>query len=398
MPKAARKMRPFSQEELDGMSRDELEESLILLEELDQRAKRRAIWKYYPEDGPLSRHNYPKHIAFLNAGAKYRERLLISANRIGKCLTSQTLIDTPVGRKTVGELYAAGKPFKVYAWDVEAGERVIADAGVPFKKGGKEPCVRFNMRDGQWAEMALNHRILTDSGWAFVSDILSRCAEPSYFHIPDTKCDMACKGNRIVLAYPVGFQDVYDFEVKKYHNYIAGGLVHHNTEGIGGYEVALHLIGIYPDWWEGKRFKQAVRVWVAGDTAKTTRDIIQAKLFGPSGREGEGLIPGHTIIRTTKKPGTPDAIDQAWIRHKSGQASLLTLKSYDQRREAFQGTEQEFIWLDEEPPLSIYSECVMRTMTTQGLIIMTFTPLMGVTEVVKLFMPDGTLSSAVNVG
>jgi len=248
------KIRAFTQEELDGMSRDELEESLMLLEELDQRARRRAIWKYYPEDGLLSRHNYPKHIAFLNAGAKYRERLLISANRIGK------------------------------------------------------------------------------------------------------------------------------------------------TEGIGGYEVTLHLIGIYPDWWEGKRFKRAVRVVVAGDTAKTTRDIIQAKMFGPSGREGEGLIPGHTIVRTTKKPGTPDAIDQAWVRHKSGQPSLLTFKSYDQGRVAFQGNEQEVIWLDEEPPLSVYSECVMRTMTTQGLIIMTFTPLMGVTEVVKLFMPDGTLSSAMNVG
>jgi len=39
------------------------------------------------------------------------------------------------------------------------------------------------------------------------------------------------------------------------------------------------------------------------------------------------------------------------------------LKSYDQGRESFQGTEQHVIWLDEEPPLPIYVEALTRTMT-----------------------------------
>ena len=80
------------------------------------------------------------------------------------------------------------------------------------------------------------------------------------------------------------------------------------------------------------------------------------------------------------------------MRHSSGKNSLLVFKSYDQRRESFQGTEQDVIWLDEEPPLDIYTECLMRTMTTEGLVMLTFTPLSGLSEVVLSFLPEGDLT------
>jgi phage terminase large subunit-like protein len=60
-----------------------------------------------------------------------------------------------------------------------------------------------------------------------------------------------------------------------------------------------------------------------------------------------------------------------------GGRSVITLKSYDQGRESFQGTEQDVIWLDEEPPMPVYAECLLRTMTTDGLVICTFTPMLG---------------------
>jgi len=58
---------------------------------------------------------------------------------------------------------------------------------------------------------------------------------------------------------------------------------------------------------------------------------------------------------------------------------------------SFEGTEQDLIWLDEECPLSIYTECVTRTMTTNGLIMLTFTPLEGLTETVMQFLPGGAV-------
>jgi len=160
------------------------------------------------------------------------------------------------------------------------------------------------------------------------------------------------------------------------------------SEGVGAYEVALHLTGVYPDWWVGRRFDRAVRVWCAGDTGKTVRDIIQLKLLGNPGEFGTGMIRGDLLIDTTLKHGLPDAVEGIRVKHVSGGVSVASLKSYDQRRESFQGTEQDVIWLDEEPPMNIYTECLMRTMTTGGMIMCTFTPLMGVSEVVQTFMPN----------
>lgn len=163
------------------------------------------------------------------------------------------------------------------------------------------------------------------------------------------------------------------------------------TEGVGGYELALHLTGLYPDWWIGRRFDKAITAWACGDTSKTVREILQAKLMGPIGAWGTGLLPGQTIVRTVRATGMADTLDTVYVQHKNGGISAVTFKSYDQRREAFQGTEKDVIWLDEEPDLSIYTECLMRTMTNNGMILLTFTPLLGMSEVVLSFLPGGKL-------
>lgn len=162
------------------------------------------------------------------------------------------------------------------------------------------------------------------------------------------------------------------------------------TEGAGGYELACHLTGRYPAWWQGRRFGKANTWWAAGDTRETVRDILQLKLLGPRGQHGTGLLPRESIERTA--PGfIPDAVQAIWVKHAAGGLSVVQFKSYDQGREAFQGTEQDGIWLDEEPPQDVYTECLLRTMTTGGLVMLTFTPLRGMSEVVLAFMPGGAL-------
>lgn len=163
------------------------------------------------------------------------------------------------------------------------------------------------------------------------------------------------------------------------------------TEGMGGYEVACHLTGVYPDWWEGRRFERPTRWWVSGDTAETTRDIIQSKLLGPPENQGTGLIEKDRILRTRARSGVPDAIQVAWVRWRDNGLSRLGFKSYDQGRKSFQGTEQDGVWLDEEPPMEVYEECLTRTMTTSGLVIVTATPLKGVTPFILSFLPEGKL-------
>jgi phage terminase large subunit-like protein len=165
------------------------------------------------------------------------------------------------------------------------------------------------------------------------------------------------------------------------------------TEGVGGYETTLHLTGEYPPWWKGRRFDRPIGAWAAGKTGETTRDIVQAKLFGPvegSGPTkrfaGTGLIPGDSIGDCSWRGGFPDLADSVAIRHKSGGMSRLGLKSYQQGRGAFEGTEQDVVRLDGEPPLDVYVECLVRTMTTGGLVLVTFTPLEGMSDVVTSFL------------
>lgn len=161
------------------------------------------------------------------------------------------------------------------------------------------------------------------------------------------------------------------------------------TEGVGAFETTVHLTGRYPDWWTGRRFKYPVASWAAGDTNETTRDVIQLKLLGPIGEFGTGMIPGDLLIHTSPKAGVPNAVETLWVKHSSGRNSQLNLKSYAKGRESFQGTNIDLVWLDEEPPLDVYTEALLRTMTTNGLVMLTFTPINGYTETVKSFLePD----------
>ena len=167
------------------------------------------------------------------------------------------------------------------------------------------------------------------------------------------------------------------------------------TWGGGGYEMTAHLTGKYPEWWEGRKFTRPIKTWAAGKTNSTTRDILQATFLGDmsieDGRrkfDGTGIVPGDLLGATIFKTGLPDLVDTVRVRHSSGGWSVLGFKSYQQGRGAFEGTAQHAILLDEEPPADIYGECLIRTMTTNGIILLTFTPLEGLTEVVLQFMPQ----------
>ena len=186
----------------------------------------------------------------------------------------------------------------------------------------------------------------------------------------------------------------------KHLAFFKGGAVHHerlfmaaNRSGktvCGAYEMALHLGGVYPLWWEGRRFHASpINAWAAGKTTETTRDIVQLALCGPPEKMGTGMIPADLIVDYRFKPNTNQSLDWISVRHVTGKVSWLGLKSYDQGRRAFEGTEKDVIWLDEEPPMAVYTECLTRTATVNGIIFDTFTPLEGATDMVMGFMAPG---------
>jgi phage terminase large subunit-like protein len=155
-----------------------------------------------------------------------------------------------------------------------------------------------------------------------------------------------------------------------------------------GYETAMHLTGVYPDWWQGRRWDRAVVGWAAGVTGESTRDNPQRILMGRPGSWGTGAIPKAAIVDTSSSRGLADAIDTIRVRHITGEISTVQLKSYEKGREKWQGETLDFLWFDEEPnDEDIYTEGLTRTNATGGMTFVTFTPLLGITGVVKRFYP-----------
>lgn len=166
----------------------------------------------------------------------------------------------------------------------------------------------------------------------------------------------------------------------------------------GAAEVAMHLTGDYPDWWEGRRFEHPV-VWLAGsESAELTRDGVQRLLVGPPDQDeqwGTGMIPAAAIADRTRRMGVPNAIDSVTVRHVSGGLSTLYFKSYDQGRSKWQANTVNGVWFDEEPPQDVYMEGITRTNATMGIIMVTFTPLKGMSDVVRRYMEDEAPDKAV---
>ncbi len=157
-----------------------------------------------------------------------------------------------------------------------------------------------------------------------------------------------------------------------------------------GHELAFHLTGEYPIWWEGRRFDKAIEAWAGGVTNLSTRDILQAKLFGnlKDNNNVGGIIHRDYIIDYTLSRSISESIDTIRLRHRSGGISVLQLKSYEQGREKWQGTGKHVVWFDEEPPQDIYIEGLARTNSTSGITMLSFTPLKGLSNVVLRFWKE----------
>ena len=162
-------------------------------------------------------------------------------------------------------------------------------------------------------------------------------------------------------------------------------------------EVAYHLTGSYPDWWEGIRFTRPVTLWCLGVSGEQLRDVVVKELLGVYAGDGKfdgsGLVPIQAVKQVTPAMGTPRLPRDVHIRHTTGRNSIVSFKSYTQGQHVLMGSSVDFVWIDEEPKdVTIYPQCLTRTATGNdgkgGYTVLTFTPENGVTELVSQFMDN----------
>lgn len=158
--------------------------------------------------------------------------------------------------------------------------------------------------------------------------------------------------------------------------------------------VAQWLTGMYQPWFQGRRFDGPVNGWVAGETGQFVRDVGQRLLFGKPGvvdLRGTGMVPRGSVDwerGTATAHGYAGLFDTVQVKHKDGGTSTVRFMTYEMARERWQGETLDFIWCDEEPPLDLYIEGITRLIARSGIMICTFTPLKGRTDVVQRFMSD----------
>jgi phage terminase large subunit-like protein len=157
----------------------------------------------------------------------------------------------------------------------------------------------------------------------------------------------------------------------------------------GAFETAMHATGRYPNWWKGLELKSPKKIWVFGVTMDSIKQALIPYYLGGNEESdiGTGCIPKDAII-SWKRNNQTRAIQEVVLKHKAGHNVVLSFMAYEQGREKFQSAKVDFIHLDEEPDAGIFAECAYRTVGTGGGMILTMTPLKGMTQVCMDFLED----------
>jgi phage terminase large subunit-like protein len=210
--------------------------------------------------------------------------------------------------------------------------------------------------------------------------------------------DIRAKRNRLAVYAPYAKQVDFHNAGSSFRErlFMAGNQL--GKTWAGAFETAMHLTGRYPDWWNGTRFPYAIRSMVGSESAELTRKGVQRLLLGPPevrDEWGTGAIPYDCIRDTSMKQGVPDAVSSIVVRHECGEDSVIQFNSYDQGRTKWQADTVNWVWFDEEPPLGVYSEGLTRTQAVGGQVCVTFTPLLGMSDVVKRYLIDKPAGTSV---
>lgn len=155
-------------------------------------------------------------------GGDYSRVLLYGGSR---CIHGDTRLLTPYGYRSVQELYSEGKDFIVASYNQDTNRFEWTPAEAPFIKGYKN-LVEVTLKNGSKFKCTPEHRVLTDSGWKQISDVLIDedllVCFSSISNSPDLSEVVSIKKFDTPEIY-------YDLTVPSTHNYVAEGVVHHNS-------------------------------------------------------------------------------------------------------------------------------------------------------------------------
>lgn len=291
--------------------------------------ERREEWAKVLDRQLLQYRPLPQARKFHRSRAQYRWAL--GGNR---CLGPDTLIESPDGnRRRVADIH---RPHWVWAWD--GTRRVPAEASAPCVKG-YEPCYRLHLSSGHSFDCSAEHRVLTGDGFVSIKSVMRS--------IPASLVGNAT----IVACEPRGTQRIYDFEVPIWNNYATCGAVHHNSSKSRALvvETLWKLLGAHPFRTKEEQ-KLPCSGWYAATTSLKTGEMWREH-FAP-------LLHGihHQVVWHNRQYDVPGML----LIPTSAGISRLTFKMFEQGRESFQASAQDFVHFDEQFGHDIFLESISR--------------------------------------
>ena len=189
----------------------------------------------------------------------------------------------------------------------------------------------------------------------------------------------------------------YDWQkkvIEMTNNHRVVGVVAANQSGkseLGCTIAAYHAVGLYPDWWEGRKYDRPVKIMVAGVDNYHNKHVIQDKLLGSSNwrlkeERGTGMIHKDHVIEESAVTFRGDDLSTIKIKHVSGGMSEIVFRSYSQGREAAQGLQADVVIIDEQPQDDFLYEALVSTAATKGHVICSFTPVLDMTDLLEKLM------------
>jgi len=171
--------------------------------------------------------------------------------------------------------------------DIKVGDKVFSvgesnklhqDTVLHKVESGRKKCCRVTTKNGKSLISSLDHKYLTTRGYTRLEDI-----KPDEFiaYLDGDKV----RWSKVIKLDKLGLRTTYDLQIQDYNNFIANGLVVHNSELVSKYFPAWYL-GTFPD-------KQLIfstyQAEFAAEFGAAARDLLAEygeQVFGLNVREG----------------------------------------------------------------------------------------------------------------
>lgn len=201
------------------------------------------------------------------------------------------------------------------------------------------------------------------------------------------------KYNKLAFWQPYPFQLEWIEASKTYRQrYLSAANRIGKTYG-AALELAVHITGLYPEWWDGKKFdiENPSTFWAIGVSQESVNSVLMKELLGVSDCRnlaglGTGAIPKDCIDSFSLVKDGARCL-QVRINHVNGHQNTLHFFASTQDESVFMGSSVLYVLMDEQftKESELYAQCLTRTATTQGMISVTATPEQGITPLWDLF-------------